>query len=83
MYNFVTSNYVLGGGDGYTMISKNYQSKVIGDLDTDVMKYEFSHFSPVSAKIEGRITFTDQTNYADTLKMDLFLGVVYTFLVML
>jgi len=82
-YNIVTSNYVLGGGDGYTMISENYESKVIGDLDTDVMKYEFSHFSPVSAKIEGRIKFEDQTNYATPLKIDLLVGIAYGILALL
>lgn len=67
----------------YTMISENYKSKVIGDLDTDVMKYEFSHFSPVSAEIEGRIKFADQTNYAHTLKIDLLVGIAYGILALL
>ena len=34
----VTSNYVLGGGDGYTMLEEGGTNHVIGDLDTDVIK---------------------------------------------
>ena len=56
VYNVVTSNYVLGGGDGYTMLEENMQSRVIGDLDTDVIKEVLESSSPVSAEIEGRIT---------------------------
>ena len=56
VYNIVTSNYVLGGGDGYTMLEENIESRVIGDLDTDVIKEVLETSSPVSAEIEGRIT---------------------------
>ena len=56
VYNVVTSNYVLGGGDGYTMLEENLESRVIGDLDTDVIKEVLESSSPVSAEIEGRIT---------------------------
>ena len=56
VYNVVTSNYVLGGGDGYTMLEENMESRVIGDLDTDVIKAVLESSSPVSAEIEGRIT---------------------------
>ena len=38
VYNVVTSNYVLDGGDGYTMLEESKESHVIGDLDTDVIK---------------------------------------------
>ena len=34
----MTSNYVLGGGDGYTMLEEGATNHVIGDLDTDVIK---------------------------------------------
>ena len=34
----MTSNYVLGGGDGYTMLEEGGTNHVIGDLDTDVIK---------------------------------------------
>lgn len=56
VYNVVTSNYVLGGGDGYTMLEENIESRVIGALDTDVIKAVLESSSPVSAEIEGRIT---------------------------
>ena len=56
VYNVVTSNYVLGGGDGYTMLEENMESRVIGELDTDVIKAVLESSSPVSAEIEGRIT---------------------------
>merc|ERR1711971_165808 len=55
VYNVVTSNYVLGGGDGYTMLEENLESRVIGELDTDVIKEVLETSSPVSAEIEGRI----------------------------
>ena len=55
VYNVVTSNYVLGGGDGYTMLEENMESHVIGELDTDVIKEVLETSSPVSAEIEGRI----------------------------
>ena len=55
VYNVVTSNYVLGGGDGYTMLEENMESRVIGELDTDVIKEVLETSSPVSAEIEGRI----------------------------
>ena len=31
-------------------------------MDTDIIKYEFTHFSPVFSKIEGRITFVQFEN---------------------
>ena len=54
VYNVVTSNYVLGGGYGYTMLEENMESRVIRELDTDAIKEVFETSSPVSAEIEGR-----------------------------
>merc|ERR1712150_318188 len=56
VYNVVTSNYVLDGGDGYTMLEESKESHVIGDLDTDVIKEVLEISSPVMAEVEGRIT---------------------------
>ena len=62
MYNLVLFDHLLRGGYRYQMIHDNHKSRIIGDLDTDIIKYEFTHFSPVFSKIEGRITFVQFEN---------------------
>ena len=55
-YNVVTSNYVVHGGDNYTMITNNLIKHLpIGALDTDVMRTELEQRSPITADLEGRI----------------------------
>ena len=55
-YNVVTSNYMVGGGDNYTMITNNLIKHLpIGALDTDVMRAELKQHSPITADLQGRI----------------------------
>ena len=56
VYNLVTSNYVVDGGDGYNMIKDNKIEHIIGELDTDAMKLQLVNSSPATAAIEDRIT---------------------------
>ena len=55
-YNVVTSNYVAGSGDGYTMLLEHRTNHIIGALDTDVMHYQLENHSPISANLDNRIT---------------------------
>ena len=54
-YHVVSSNYLIGGGDNYSMITNNTVKHTIGALDTDVMRAEVEHHSPVTAELEERI----------------------------
>lgn len=58
IYRIVTLDYMLGGGDGYTMF-KNGKNVRGGDVPEEqaVMDYLKAN-SPVSPKVEGRITLT-------------------------
>ena len=53
-YDVVIPNYLIGGGDGYT-IGENMAGHLQGPLDLDVMKEFLHENSPVSAELEGRI----------------------------
>merc|ERR1712150_451913 len=55
LYYVVTSNYIVSGGDGYSMLHDNKDYHKIGTLDTDVVKQELVQRSPVTADLEGRI----------------------------
>ena len=54
-YKVVTSNFIASGGDNYSMLPNNLIKQTIGALDTDVMRSELEHDSPVTADLEGRI----------------------------
>ena len=66
VYNIVASNYVISGGDGYTMIEDTMLAHVIGGPDLDIIKKTFEDDSPVSADIENRIEIITTTNGAPT-----------------
>ena len=55
VYSVVTSNYVLCEIHVYTMLEENMESRVIWELDTDVIKEVLETSSPESVEIEGRI----------------------------
>jgi len=56
-YSLVTTDFVAGGGDGYSMIERwGTREKLIGSLDTEVLLKVLERDSPISAGIEGRIT---------------------------
>ena len=61
-YNIVSSNYVISGGDGYTMIEDSMLAHVIGGPDLDIIKRTFEHDSPVTVDIESRIEIITTSN---------------------
>ena len=64
LYNVVLPNYVISGGDGFTMFEEHKESIAIGDLDTDVIKRAFDENSPIKTRVQNRITiYTDQKPY--------------------
>lgn len=56
VYNIVTLNYLLNGGGGYTMLEENTENRVTGGLNREVIREVMELSSPVSARVEGRIT---------------------------
>ena len=56
VYNIVTLNYLLNGGAGYTMLEENTEDRVTGGLNREVIREVMEVSSPVSARVEGRIT---------------------------
>lgn len=74
-YNVVTSNYVVGGGDNYTMITNNMITHLpLGSLDTDVMRVELEQHSPITADLQDRIVIlADQksSNGVGSLAVDI------------
>ena len=69
LYYVVTSNYIVGGGDGYTMLHDNKTSHFIGDLDMDVMRREVMQHSPIMASLEDRIIIhSDKSEHTELNK---------------
>merc|ERR1712048_1248697 len=64
-YNVVTSNFMASGGDNYGMITENLIKQTIGALDTDVMRSELEHHSPVTAALGGRIVIKADQSSSD------------------
>jgi len=54
-YRVVTTNYVAGGGDGYYMLKNENLKHEQGMLDTDIIEAYLKQYSPISAKLKGRI----------------------------
>lgn len=54
-YRVITSNFMLGGGDGYTILTQGQNKYDTGILLVDMLSDYLSANSPVSASIEGRI----------------------------
>jgi 2',3'-cyclic-nucleotide 2'-phosphodiesterase (5'-nucleotidase family) len=55
-YRLATNNYMLGGGDGYSMFAEGADKLDSGLLMADELKEYISENSPVSPEVEGRIT---------------------------
>jgi len=55
VYNVVIPDYIAAGGDGYEMIKNEKIEQLQGYLDIDMVEEYLKLFSPVSAKVEGRI----------------------------
>ncbi|XP_061192083.1 snake venom 5'-nucleotidase-like [Saccostrea echinata] len=63
MYGVILSNFILSGGDGYTVLRDNArQDHVVGNLDTDAFAAYVTDMSPLYTAMEGRIEFVDE-NY--------------------
>lgn len=66
-YDIVLSNYLLNGGDGYTMIRDNAAQKhVVGILDTDIFAEYIKATSPLITGVDGRIEMVDSTECLTT-----------------
>ncbi|KAK3097870.1 hypothetical protein FSP39_014021 [Pinctada imbricata] len=58
MYPIILSNFILGGGDGYSMIRDHaVQETIMGTLDSDIFEEYIKNFNPTYQGLEGRIEF--------------------------
>lgn len=55
VYRLVTSNFLAGGGDGYTMFTEALNSWNLGFVDYEVLAEYIAAHSPVAPQVEGRI----------------------------
>ncbi len=55
-YRIVTNSYLFTGGDGYTSFQKGANVQYLGYVDYDMVTEYIEKNSPVSPKVEGRIT---------------------------
>lgn len=55
VYRVATSNFLAGGGDGYTMFKEARNSWNLGFVDYEVLAEYIAAHSPVAPKVEGRI----------------------------
>src|SRR5262245_55751373 len=60
-YRVITTNFLLNGGDGYTVFTQGQNQNDTGFLLADVLSDHIAANSPVSAATEGRITVADRT----------------------
>lgn len=55
VYSVVMTNYMAGGGDGFTIIPTDKIRQLQGPLDTDILKEYIGLRSPLRDQVEGRI----------------------------
>ncbi|MCS7217204.1 MAG: 5'-nucleotidase C-terminal domain-containing protein [Candidatus Bipolaricaulota bacterium] len=55
VYRVATSNFLAGGGDGYTVFKEARNSWNLGFVDYEVLAEYIAAHSPVAPKVEGRI----------------------------
>lgn len=83
MYGIILSNFLLTGGDGYSMIrDHSKQSHIVGNLDTDTFADYVTDFSPLYTALENRIEFVDDsytcnTNSGVMLKINFYQPLLY------
>lgn len=65
VYKVVTSNYILGGGDQYTMLSKILKRHP-GETAYSYLYQYVKQESPVAPAVEGRIVFVTSTGMVRT-----------------
>jgi len=56
IYRIATNSYLSGGGDGYSALKQGRNLQYLGFIDYDVIREYIATSSPVSPKVEGRIT---------------------------
>lgn len=56
VYRMVTNSYLFSGGDGYTALQKGTNVQYLGFVDYDMVTEYVEKNSPVSPRVEGRIT---------------------------
>jgi 5'-nucleotidase/UDP-sugar diphosphatase len=57
IYRFCTNDYLLGGGDGYTVLTKSrdpFNTSLL--LSYVVAEYISAHDGPISPETDGRLT---------------------------
>lgn len=61
VYNVATNDFLIAGGDGYSMLEPYESDLVTGELFSDVLiSYLQNQEGPIAPKVEGRMTFSDE-----------------------
>ncbi|MFA4836730.1 MAG: 5'-nucleotidase C-terminal domain-containing protein, partial [Dehalococcoidia bacterium] len=60
IYRMVTTNFIAGGGDGYTVLQEGSNFITLGNADYEVLTEYIKTYSPISAVVEGRISQVGQ-----------------------
>ena len=55
VYSVVMTDYLAGGGDGFSVIKLQKDRQLQGPLDTDIFKEYMKVMKPIGTKVEGRI----------------------------
>ncbi|XP_059208569.1 snake venom 5'-nucleotidase-like [Centropristis striata] len=63
-YTVVMPSYIVGGGDGFTMIKDELLKHNTGDMDISVFSKYISAMKRVYPAVEGRITFRNSAVFA-------------------
>lgn len=72
-YRIVAPSYIVGGGDGYTMVADNLRNHQTGNLDSSVLGDYIQKYSPILQGIERRIMFVEEkSNLATKNSVSLF-----------
>ncbi|KAJ8023885.1 5'-nucleotidase [Holothuria leucospilota] len=72
-YRIVAPSYIVGGGDGYTMVADNLRNHQTGNLDSSVLGDYIQKYSPILQGIERRIMFVEEkSNLATKNSISLF-----------
>ena len=56
MYKVIAPSFIANGGDGFTMVKGNRESRRVGLLDIDVMEKFIARNTPIIFNVDGRIT---------------------------
>ena len=59
VYSVIMTEFLAGGGDGYSVISENKLRQLQGPLDTDILQQYLKYVSPIRSQLEDRIQIID------------------------